>query len=62
MWRSKKYDICLSNVVKLKSQVSRKNNTQIHRYSKSVLKYDTQVNLLSYCPPLLIYKKQVLSL
>ncbi len=31
-----------------------KNNTQVkNRYSKSVLKYNTQVNVLSYCPSLL---------
>ncbi|XP_057205092.1 ribonuclease-like 3 [Triplophysa rosa] len=37
----------------VKVQVLRKNNTQVkYRYSKSVLKYSTQVNLLRYCPPL----------
>ncbi len=48
LW-SEDYNIFLSNVMKLKSQVSRKNNTQVkYRYSKSVLKYNTQVNILSY--------------
>ena len=39
----------------MKVKVSPKNNTQVkYRYSKTVLKYSTQVNLLCYCPPLII--------
>ncbi len=44
MWREK-YVISLSNVVKLKSYVSRNNNAQVKYRLKSVLEHNPQVNV-----------------
>jgi len=33
--------------------ISEKNNTPVkYKYSKTLLKYSTQLNVLCYCPPL----------
>ena len=43
--------------------MSKKSNTQVkYKSSESVLKYSTQVNVLSYCPPLLTSRASCLLL